>query len=204
MIMKLLVFATMKFKHFLLILLSCCCIPSVAQVAYEREHRIKKNQFPDDAHSLIANEITKAKRLRYYREIDSSETSFQAKFKKDRLHYILEFDADGILKNIEILIKEPDVPNDTFASIKNYIDRSYTKYQIRKILQQYPAKNRDEIKKTLKEAFQNLLLPSVNYKLIVFCKTDDGSVEFEFIFDSSGIFKNKKELLPPNYDHVLY
>jgi len=194
----------MKYKQILFILVFFCCIQGVAQAKYEREHRIKKSQFPEKAHTLIANEITKVKRLRYYKETDSVKTSFEAKFKKDRLHYGMEFDEDGILEDVEILIKEIDVPNDTFTSIKNYLNRSYTKYQIRKILQQYPVKKTEEIKKTLKEAFQNLLLPTVNYKLIVSCKTEDGSVDFEFLFDSTGTFKKKRALLPPNYDHVLY
>ncbi len=194
----------MKYKLILFIAVFSFCIQGTAQSTYEREHRIKKNQFPENAHALLANEITKVKRLRFYRETDSVKTSFNAKFKKDKLRYSMEFDSEGILQNVEILIKEIDVPNDTFTSVVNYLNQSYTKYQIRKILQQYPVMKSEEIKKTLQEAFQNLLLPSVNYKLIVSCKTETGSIDFEFLFDSDGTFKKKRALLPPNYDHVLY
>ncbi len=194
----------MKYKEILIIAVFSFGFQGIAQATYEREHRIKKNQFPQTAHDLIANEITKVKRLRFYRETDSVQTSFKAKFKKDRLRYSMGFDSEGILEDVEILIKEIDVPNDTFTSIESYLNQSYTKYQIRKILQQYPAKKTEEIKKTLQEAFQNLLLPSVNYKLIVMCKTEDGSLDFEFLFDSDGNLKKKRALLPPNYDHVLY
>lgn len=194
----------MKYKQILFILICSCFFQGAAQASHEREHRIKKSQFPDKAHVFLANEITKVKRLRFYRETDSAKTSFEAKFKKDRLHYSMEFDSDGILKDVEILIKEIDVPNDTFTAIESYLNQSYTKCKIRKILQQYPIEKREEVKKTLKEAFQNLLLPSVNYKLMVSCKTEDGSVDLEFLFDSAGTFKNKRVLLPPNYDHVLY
>ena len=202
--MKLLVSDTMKYKQFLFIAVFSFCIQGTAQATYEREHRIKKNQFPIEAQDLIANEITKVKRLRFYRETDSAKTSFRAKFKKDRLRYSMGFDSDGILEDVEILIKEIDVPNDTFTAVVSYLNQSYTNYQIRKILQQYPVKETEEIKKTLKEAFQNLLLPSVNYKFIVMRKTEDGNVDFEFLFDSEGNLKNKRALLPPNYDHVLY
>ncbi|WP_297762503.1 hypothetical protein [uncultured Muriicola sp.] len=194
----------MKYKQILFILICSCCIQGVAQAKYEREHRIKKSQFPEEAHALLANEITKVKRLRFYKETDSAKTRFEAKFKKDRLHYSMEFDSDGILEDVEILIKEIDIPNDTFTSIESYLNQSYSKYHIRKIQQLYPVKNREEVKKTLKEAFQNLLLPSVNYKLLVSCKTEDGKMDFEFLFDSAGTFKKKRALLPPNYDHVLY
>ena len=194
----------MKYNQILFIVVFSFCIHGAAQATYEREHRIKKNQFPEKAHDLLANEITKVKRLRFYRETDSTKTGFKAKFKKDRLRYSMGFNSDGILEDVEILINEIDVPNDTFTSVESYLNQSYTKYQIRKILQQYPVKKTEEIKKTLQEAFQNLLLPSVNYKLIVMCKTDDGSVDFEFLFDSDGNFKKKRALLPPNYDHVLY
>lgn len=176
----------------------------LAQARYEREHRIKKRDFPEQAHALLANEIIMMKRLRFYKETDSAKTSYKAKFKKDKLHYNIEFNSEGILEDIEIEVKEIDLPNDSFTSIKNYLNRSVSKYNIRKIQQQYHVKNKEEIKKTLKEAFQNLLLPTVNYALIVSCKTEDGRVDYKYLFDSAGTFKEKRRLLPPNYDHILY
>ena len=70
---------------------------ALAQEKYEREHRINKKQFPEKALNYIAENLEDAKRIRFYRETDSSKTSYEVKFKKDRLHYSVEFDKDGKL-----------------------------------------------------------------------------------------------------------
>jgi hypothetical protein len=175
-----------------------------AQNKYEREFRIRKSQFPVVAHDLIKDKITDAKRLRYYKEIDSAKISFEAKFKKDRLWYSVEFNEDGALEDIEILIKPIDIPSDTYTKIEDYLDREYAKYKIKRLQQQYLATPNEAVEITLKNAFQNLMLPSINYELIVSGKKDRSYIQFEFLFDAQGNFLNKRQSLPPNYDHVLY
>ncbi len=194
----------MKYKHLLFLFIFSCCMQGVAQAKYEREYRIKKSEFPEMAHSLLNNEIPKVKRLRYYRETDSTKTSFEAKFKKDKLHYSIEFNSEGILEDIEITIKEVDLPNDTFLAIVAYLKKSYPKFSIRKIQQQYPVLKERPVKNTVREAFQNLMLPYINYELLVSVKKADGRQDFEFLFSAEGTFISKRKLLPPNYDHVLY
>ncbi|NNJ89682.1 MAG: hypothetical protein HKP53_09790 [Eudoraea sp.] len=194
----------MRYRLLIIILISAYCLQATAQAKYEREYRIKKAEFPEMAHALLANEMPEVKRLKYYRETDSAKTSYEAKLKKDRLHYSIEFDSEGVLEDIEITIKEVDLPNATFLSIREYLSKSYAKYNIRKIQQQYPVIEGKPIKKIVREAFQNLMLPYINYELIVSCKTKDGRQDFEFLFSSEGTFISKRKLLPPNYDHVLY
>ena len=95
---------TMKNKLFvLLIVLLLCSFFVSSQNKYEREHRIRKSQFPKTALDLIESELNNVKRLKFYKETDSTETSFEAKFKKDRLWYSTEFDDKGLLKDIKIL-----------------------------------------------------------------------------------------------------
>jgi hypothetical protein len=180
------------------------CFPAFAQAKYEREYRIKKADFPQEALALIKDEMKGVKRLRFYQEIDSSTIGFKAKFKKDRLFYGVEFNSESELQNVEIQIQETDIPNDALESITGQLKESYSKFKIRKIQQQYPLKIGDPLGSLLKDAFQNLLLPYVNYELIVSCKTDTGSLEFEYLFDAEGNFLSKRESLPTNYDHILY
>ncbi len=180
-----------------------CCQYSNAQNKYEREYRIRKSQFPSKALSLIAEKIKDAKRIKFYKETDSAKVSFEAKLKKDRLWYSIEFNKDGVLEDIEILIKSTDIPNDTFSNIENYLKGNFTKYRIKRIQQQYPART-DALETTLNNAFQNLILPSNNYELIVAGKKDKGYLDYEILFDAEGNFKKIRTSLPPNYDHVLY
>lgn len=174
-----------------------------AQYKYEREYRIKKSQFPEEALSYISDKIEGAKRLRFYKETDSIKISYEAKFKKDRLKYSIEFDEKGALEDVEIEIKPVDIPDDVFAELNADLAKRFLKFRIRKIQQQYPLLDNDT-ETTLKNAFQNLMLPSIKYELIVSGKKSKNYEQFEVLYGSDGSFEKIRKSLPPNYDHVLY
>lgn len=212
--MKSIVFATMKYnstvyiamnyKILSLFFLILCSYGSFAQNKYEREYRIRKDQFPTDAKNLLDANISGVKRLKFYKETDSTKNSYEAKFKKDKLWYSIEFDVNGLLEDIEITIAPLDIPSDVLAQITTYFDESFKSHRVKKIQQQYLATPSEDIKTTFRNAFQNLLLPSINYEIIVSGKEDKSYVEYEVLFDAAGTFINRRKRLPPNYDHVLY
>ncbi len=174
----------------------------MAQVKHEREFRIKKKDFPTESYDLIKSKVSDAKKLKFYKEIDSLKISYEAKFKKDKLWYSIEFNEEGTLEDIEITIKEIDVPNETYERIQNYLGTNFTSFKIKKIQQQYVTE--DPVEKTFKNAFQNLMLPSVNYELIIDAKKEKNYDQFEILFNSEGNYLSIRKSLPPNYDHVLY
>ena len=194
----------MKFRYTILMFLGMLCMNSYGQYKSEREHRIKKNQFPAVAHAVIEQQRADARRIRYYRETDSTKIRYEAKFKVDRLHYSVEFDQEGNLDNIEILIKEVDIPNESFANMKAFLGENFNKYRIRRIQQQYPVSAFESVEETIKNAFQNLLLSSIKYELVVEGRKDKGFEDFEILFDADGQFLSMRKSLPVNYDHVLY
>lgn len=186
-------------------LLLFCGSSSFAQnkYKYEREHRIKKSQFPEKALDLIEKKLLEARRIRFYRETDSTKTSFEAKFKQDRLKYSVEFDEEGTLEDVEIVIKPVDIPDDAFSRMNEYLTDNFVKYRIRKIQQQYPVGD-EEVDTTFRNAFQNLMLPGIKYEIMVSGKKEKGFHKFEIRFDAEGNFSKIRKSLPPNYDHVLY
>lgn len=188
-------------------LLSLCLLLFVqmgtAQNKYEREYRIKKSQFPEKALELISTKLEDARRVRFYKETDSTKVSYEAKFKKDRLHYSVEFDEDGVLEDVEILIKSIDIPDDSYSLMTKYLEKKFNRYRIRRMQQQYPV-GANPIETTLRNAFQNLMLPTIKYELIVSGKGDSGYEQFEILFNANGDFEKIRKSLPPNYDHVLY
>lgn len=181
-----------------------CGLVVSAQYKYEREYRIRKVQFPEKALNYIKEKLVDAKRVKFYKEIDSSKVSYEAKFKKDKLWYSIEFDKEGTLEDIEIRIKPIDIPDDSYQNIQAYLSNNFKKYRIRKIQQQYPFLEEESPETTLENAFQNLILPSINYELIVSGKKKKKFEQFEVLFDAKGNFKSIRQSLPANYDHVLY
>lgn len=174
-----------------------------AQNKYEREYRIKKSQFPDKALGYIEDKLEDARNIRFYKETDSTKVSYEAKFKKNRLKYSVEFNEGGTLEDIEILIRPIDIPNDSYKAVNKYLQKEFIKYRIQKIHQQYPIGD-NSVETTVKNAFQNLILPSLKYKLIVSGKKNKGYEQFEVLFDAEGNFEKIRKSLPANYDHVLY
>ncbi|MCX2718249.1 hypothetical protein [Lentiprolixibacter aurantiacus] len=193
-----------KYSFYLSLLLLLLATAGWSQNKYEREFRIKKSQFPENAHAFLKDELQNAKRIRYYKEVDSSKVSYEVKFKKERLFYSIEFDASGELEDVEILIKEADMPNSSYEAIDGYLKGYFTKYRIRKIQQQYTLAAFGTVSSTLKNAFQNMIDPKINYELIVGGATDASFQDYEILFDSEGNFISMRKSLPANYDHVLY
>jgi len=194
-------------KNITLLLIVALCLYysqfTQAQYKYEREHRILKSQFPLKAISTIEENVYDYKRIKFYKETDSTKVSYEAKLKKDKLWYSIEFDKNGNLEDIEILIKTKDVPNDTYSKIEDYLNNNFIKYRIRRLQQQYYS-NKAPLEETFNNAFQNLILPSNNYELVVVGRKDKGYMNYEILFDADGNFKKIRTSLPPNYDHVLY
>lgn len=193
-----------RYSLLLAVLFAFSYLSVFGQYKYEREHRIKKNQFPEAAHTFIEDYLENARKIKFYRETDSSKTSYEAKFKVDRLHYSVEFDEKGQLEDIEILIKEVDIPNDSYDKMTEFLETNFSKYRIRKIQQQYPASETETIEKTLENAFQNLIFPTIRYELMVAGKKEKGFEDYEILFDADGELLKMRKSLPVNYDHILY
>jgi hypothetical protein len=179
-------------------------LSSYSQHKYEREHRIKKNQFPTVARHFIDKNIQDYRKIKYYRETDSAEIRYTARFKVDRLRYGTSFDQEGALQGIEILVTEVDIPGESLKEIRQFLDSAFNKYRIRRIQQQYPVKQGEPVAITLKNAFQNLLLSSLRYEITVSGRKTKGFTDYEALFNAEGQFLKIKEALPANYDHVLY
>ena len=193
----------MKFNPILLFMLVMLQF-GFAQNKYERESRIDQEEFPQASYILIQKYLEDAKRVRFYQETDSIKKSYEAKFKKGRLHYSVEFDEEGKLEDVEFEIKEQDIPNDTWGTILFYLDENHQKYRIKKIQQQYPVLDGQSNEKLLHNAFQNLILPEVNYELVFSAKKDKEFQEYEALFDAQGQLIRIRKSFPPSYDHVLY
>ena len=174
-----------------------------SQIKQERESRISKTEFPSTAMELLQPYIPNAKRLRFYKEQDGKKFSYEAKFKKDRLYYSVEFNENGTLEDVEFIIKETDIPEEAFTNLQSYLRATYKKHRIKKIQQQYVFKGGTQ-EALLKTAFQNLLNANITYELIVGTKDKNGFSEYEITFNAQGKHLGTRRIVDPNYDHVLY
>ncbi len=194
----------MKINYLLLFTLIIGSTYTFGQYKYEREHRIRKDQFPPKALEIMDQHLENVKKLKFYKETDSLKNSYEAKFKKDKLWYSMEFNTSGTLEDVEVVIKPVDIPSGVYNNITGHFNNTFEKHRIKKIQRQYPTSDSEELTKTLGNAFQKLLSPSIFYEIEVTGKIDKNYLEYEVLFDAQGNFEKSRERLPPNYDHVLY
>ena len=195
----------MKFKTiWVLFFVMFITVNGLSQIKVERQHRIKKSQFPSKALHVIDSVVRQVKRLKFYREVDTAATTYTAKFKKDRLFYEMGFTQDGRLNSIAFKVKQIDVPGDSYQAIENYLNRHFEKSKTLNMLQSYPIDATDSDNPNLRIAFQNLMVPNMNYRLLVRGKRNGKSADYTLLFDADGNFIAIKKSLPMNYDRVLY
>ncbi|UOY04758.1 hypothetical protein L0P88_12400 [Muricauda sp. SCSIO 64092] len=185
-----------------MVILLFFCVASFGQKKQEQEFRIDKKELPNGVLALLSNYLENTKRLRYYKERDGEKSSYEVKFKKDKLHYSIEFDEKGALEDVELLIKQTDIPNAAFDNMTTYLQSNHKKYRIKKIQRQYV--NTGDAAQTLKEAFQNRILPKLKYELIIATKDENGYGEFELTFDANGEHLLTRKAVKTKYDHVLF
>jgi hypothetical protein len=179
----------------LLLMLGLQCF---SQTKLEREHRIKKSQFPSIDIDKLPLENTK--HIRYYREVDSSKITYILKFRKEKMHYQIGYSEKGTLQNTGFMVKEVDIPTDTYARISSVLNTNFKKVKIKYIQQRYLGST----EYVLKSTFQNLILPSNTYKLMLRGKKADKKEDYIAIFDAEGNLIKTAIALPANYDRVLY
>ncbi|WP_339707264.1 hypothetical protein [uncultured Kriegella sp.] len=193
-------------KSFLLLLLFLANMTVFGQNGVEGEHRIKKVQFPSISIDTLFKTVGRSEltRVRYYKTVDTVRTSYTLKFKMQRLHYQMHFDANGNLLKVGFGVKEVDVPSDTYAAMRGYLQNRFEKVKIRRMYQEYPITSREKVHSHLKNAFQNLHLPTNQYRLLVMGKNKGGREQYVVKFDAKGGLKDLSMALPANHDRILY
>ncbi|MGB5553980.1 MAG: hypothetical protein WBM83_04915 [Flavobacteriaceae bacterium] len=175
-----------------------------AQNNYESEHRILKAQFPEVATSFVTDNTEHIKNLKFYKEVDTASTRFSAKFKKDRLKYHMDFDADGALQKIGFQVKVVDLSSDLYSTVESYFLNNFETFKVKRIFQEYGIESNRTQSQFLKDAFQNMILPSNKYRFLIVAKKNGKKTKYDALFDGEGNLKRLKQSLPANHDRVLY
>lgn len=170
---------------------------------HEKETRIEESEFPEKALTKISPYLEDAKRIRFYKEVDSLKKSYEVKFRLGKLHYSVEFDPQGELEDVEFIIKENDVPEESWSRITAYLNHNFNKPRVLKIQQQYP-KNGKTAQRVFKDAFQNLILPYINYEIIFTSNEEEGFQGYEGLFNARGQRLSIRKSIVADYDHLLY
>ena len=169
----------------------------------EREEDIKKSQLPVKAQEYLNVNIPEnSRKIRLYYETDGEEESFEAKFKFKKNRYSVEFNEQGSLEDIEVLIEKDKLEKELRKKIETYLDERNDRFKIEKIQAQYLSGGANT-RELLPGGINKDLIPD-NYELIVATKNDGKLKKFEMLFDEDGNFKNEREILRNSYDYLIF
>jgi len=195
----------MKYIFFLLLLCSSLFCISQNSYKHEKEERIEKQLFPQNALELLDKTLPKKiKKVKYYKEQDSAKISYESKLKYNSKKYSIEFSEEGLLEDVEITIKQKEIPSKTFEKIKKYLYGKYTSFRIKKIQRQYRNTTNTDAETIVKEAFSETKTGTHFYEIIAEVKTEKERYFIEITFTKDGDFELSRTIIQGSYDHILY
>lgn len=172
---------------------------AVSQTKIEREYRIRANNVPANAINYI--DSLSLKKVKWYKEINSETSSYEAKFRLNKNKYSIEFDSLGKLEDIEVEINLKSLSNDTKNIICSQLDSIFEKCKITKIQKQY------------KTTALNLLMFISNkeatiklngYEIVVKGKENGSNNIYELFFSGDAILETKSVIVLKNTDHLEF
>lgn len=172
---------------------------ATAQVKYEKEERIQKEALPTAVVKLLPLMETHAKRMRYYREFDGESISYEVKFKKHDAHFSVEFNQDGQLEDIEMLMSKAALPASVLETVKTH----FQSVKLTRIQKQFVHPKGGNPARTLQAVFENQIAPTA-YELEISGKTQNGYRQFELLVAPTGKLLKKSTILTKDYEHVVY
>lgn len=181
---------------------------------YEREEKIKQDEFPKPALKLIKPILKKGKRTRYFKDHEADTYFFEVKtiYKEEKIS--IKFYKNGSLLDIEILKEFNELPQEIQEHIEQYFQTNYKKHKHNRIQIQY---NREEeyedgeleidedeeyVEDFLEMDLEDLI---IKYEIEAEVVSEDNERGFfEFLFDAEGKMEQIEKIIKRADDNVLY
>lgn len=172
-----------------------------AQEKKEVEKRIKKSEVHEDALEWLNDAYENKRKTKWYFQTDGDEEMFEAKLKHKKHLHSVEFNLEGEVQNVEVLIKEDELNKDVHQNIINYLENTYAKYSFSKIQIQYTGEG-DDLEDMIDE--DELEDITITYEIEYYGKSDTEDELWEGIFDEEGIFLEKRVVKIKATDNLDY
>lgn len=170
----------------------------------EYEQSIKKREIPAEILDSIEPFLQKAVRIKYYYETDGEAESYEIKGSVKKRDYSVEYQKDGRLIDIEMLIDFEEIPESTRNSIEKYLGENYDKYVFTRLQQQYfPHEKEAEeaLEDFIEQDFEDF---DIRYELEVDTRSNHQLGSFELLFDQEGKLIQQRKIVRRIDDNIFY
>lgn len=174
---------------------------STAQQKYEREFRIKSEIVPQSARAFI-DSISADSKIKWYREINFTSVSIEAKFKLNKKKFSVEFDTLGSIQDVEFIVKPSEILSPVSVKIEHQLDSLYQKWKFQKIQMQYTGKPKEIIASIRQNEPTDAL--KVAYEIVLKGKAPGNTQLFEITFNEEGEILDILQIVQDKADHLEY
>lgn len=184
------------------LILIALLVITITGFSQEKEKRVRPTDIPATIIELVAPYTKEARRVRYYEEYDGKNWSYEVKFILHKNHFSVEFSKDRKLEDVETILCFTELPK----SVQNKIvDHLYPNknFKIKKTQKQYRSESLSDIE-LIDAAVKNENIAGIRYELIIQVKETDKWSTFEMLYNETGEFISKSEVVARSEDHLLY
>ena len=172
-----------------------------SQHKIEREYAIKTSQVPEQALKFVNQSFNK-NRIRWYAEESQKGRSIEAKVKQDGTIYSVEFDEDGNLQDIEMLIAFNSLAEDLRKAMMKTLEADFTRIKIHKVQRQWtgPAATLQQLlnKKSPGGKY------TTRYELVIRGTKGKSTSDHEVLLDEKGTLINQSKIIQKDSPHLLF
>ncbi|NBC83122.1 MAG: hypothetical protein GVY19_07045 [Bacteroidetes bacterium] len=170
-------------------------VNGLAQVKTEVEKRIDSKDVPQKAIRWLNDAYEKVDKVKWYYEETTGKASYEAKLKWNNRNHSVEFNTKGVIEDIEIYMDWDELPDYVRRNVIHYMDSAFTKYNIRKIQQQWTGEP-DDLEDAIDEHETEDI--TTRYEIEFYGKNENHNELWEGLFDHMGILIEQRiiKLLP--------
>jgi hypothetical protein len=172
-----------------------------AQNKDEREYKIQPSEVPTSALRFIRESFSEEK-VNWYFERNGSEKSIEAKIRKSKTLYSIEFDTLGNIQDIELLVKIKEIPEALWNTIKRNLDGQFSRFKVRKTQKQWVA-NAPDLQRLIKGEVPKGK-HQTNYEIVIIGRKDKRSDQYELLYNEDGDMIRKQKIIENSQQHLIY
>jgi hypothetical protein len=171
------------------------------QQKFEKESRIRYTDVPAAARSFV-DTLAPGAKVKWYLEQGIDTQSLEAKYKRDRQRYSVEFDTLGNIQDIEIEIDAGALPPALRNAIRRQLDEDCTRHRVRKAQVQYTGSRAALLSQVSGQGTPPTL--TIHYELVVKCRSGQQVNLFEYLFDAAGQMRTTSMIIFKNASNLEY
>jgi hypothetical protein len=190
-----------KFKFLIFLIVFSVSNNLFAQDKFEKERRIKPEDVPSKALSFI-DSLNLNTKVKWYQEEGLNKKSIEAKFKRNKVRYSVEFDSLGMIEDIEIEVNWGELESSLIESISSQLQQNCSSYSIVKVQRQFTGSENDLF--ALLKTGNIVDLLKIKYEIIVRCKQENKVGLFEYLLNDKGKLISISKIVFKNSSHLEY